>query len=283
MLALIGTMLLTLVLPAAASTGRVQVALPSPQWVVESLPNMVITGVAQTQRNSYVRLTIRAGVTCPAQPPGKAPTNVPGVGEIGSVLAPSDIVSGPYRVETSIQVKGRGVICAYLSEEQPLGAPIVTADTARLSPRYRVPARASGRYPFILSYPRRPGGTLVSYLGSGHSFSRFVATCFDRGAGNRSGPHDYQRFTVKRAVVPDPISGRFQVSGIAKADNSDNYDRPPQPYYGRARLTIKGQIDAGGNDFDPSIGVKASFTLVGRALSCKASSARSLSATLRRP
>ncbi len=213
--------------------------------------------------NAFLVVVPRAGGSC--DPPGPVttlsfqPTSVPAVGQVLATVGGLP-VSGPFshRYEL-VGVTGTGVICAWLlTQDTPAGLLVGAIATAPIGLLYRLPTRVNG-FPFIQQTPRTRGGVLTAYLGRGHRFTRFMATCAQRGR------HEGQRFTLSRSVVPDPATGAFTATGIARADNSSNYDAPiPAPYRGRARLSVSGRIVATRR----GIRIRGTMTLGGPGLSC---------------
>ena len=150
------------------------------------------------------------------------------------------------------------MVCAWLlTQDTPAGLVLGATGGAPVRLLYRLPLPAAAPFPFIQQHGGR--GTMTAWLGAGHAFTRFVATC------GRRGRHDGQRFTLRRRVTPDPSTGRFAVTGITTPDNSRNYDPPvPTPYRGRARLTFSGRIVPALS----GVRIRGVFTLGGPGLAC---------------
>src|SRR4051794_5484374 len=208
--------------PATAGAGTISITLPGNTWVAEEVPGVVISGTAEPanadgDKTGSVTAVVQHDATCPSEPPTFGQSDPRAADYFGPNGLPA---GGPFSFTSAITVVGSGTVCAWLVERQ---AYTVTAASARLQPRFRV-SRREGGFPFLSSYPfATDGGGLTTYFSAGHRLTRFVAQCRDRRSGSRSGPHDRQRFTLRDAVRPDPVTGAFTVSGVAKPDNSRNY------------------------------------------------------------
>ena len=217
---------------------------------------------------AFLVVVPQAAASC--VPPGPAitlsqlPEFVPSVGQV-MTIGPQ-IVSGAFSERFEfVGATGRGAVCAWLlTQDTPAGLVLGATAAAPIRLLYRLPASVSG-FPFIQQHPRQRGATLTAFLGRDHRFTRFQATCEKRG------PHEGQRFTLFRRVLPDPTTGAFTATGIARADNSSNYDAPiPAPYRGRARLTVSGRIVP--TRF--GIRIRGTVTLGGPGLSCPGATLR---------
>ena len=256
---------------APALAADVRIDLPQVAIDAEST-TFTVSGTAPVaaagEQVAFLFVAPRTGSSCAA--PGsvfdleRLPEAVPSVGQVLTVG--SQIVSGAFseRLEF-VGATGSGVICAWLlTQDTPAGLLVGATAAAPIRLLYRLPASVNG-FPFIQQHPRQRGATLTAFLSRDHRFTRFQATC------ERRGPHEGQRFTLSRRALPDPATGAFTATGIATADNSDNYDAPvPEPYRGRARLTVSGRIVP--TRF--GIRIRGTVTLGGPGLSCPAATLR---------
>ena len=250
---------------APAVAADVRVALPQVPIDADTT-SFTVSGTAPLAppggSGAYLVVVPRAGSSCAAPGPATALQSQPlFVPSVGQVLAVGSLpVSGAFSQTYELAgVMGTGVVCAWLlTQDTPAGLLLGATATGPIRLLYRLPVPGRGA-PFFVQTPRVRGGVLTAYLGRDRDFIRFMATCEQRGS------HEAQRFTLSRSVRPDPATGAFKATGIAKADNSRNYDAPiPAPYRGRAMLSVSGRIIPA----QQGIRIRGTMTLGGPGLSC---------------